>query len=291
MVPKLACPHCDAPCRKSIEYHYRWNDECRAARDAAVVCEGCDDDEDDNLFLHLQQVSERQRTMADALAKLRYDRTFSGPDVVAAKEMAGTAIKMQNQRAASALRHLLKPGVDEADVAAALDAAEHVDSVFKGVHTPKLEMAALRQVYPFIEPRQLRLDSDSLVVSFKVSSLITRLLQHNRGVREAVIAKSDDWKTGRLYKKEPTEFTDLDSGTALRNHRGLMRKATSAESCDIRIGGLLYWDEIEVPPPAPPRPRCRRTLRLLPTRRPSRPFAGGRGRRRPAASTAARRAR
>ena len=251
---QLECSHCGDACRGSLEYHYRWNEACKKKRDAEVgICEPCGD-EDDELFITLMQVSEQQRSMADALSKLRYDRSFNGPDVEAAKVMARTAIRVHNARAAAALKHFLRPGVNADDVAAALDAAEHVDSVFSGVDTPKLEMAVLRKMHPFVEPRRVRLDADSLVVSFPLASLLTRMLQHNQKVREAVIAKSEEWKTGRLYRQAPESFSGLDSGTALRNHRGLMRKATAAEARDIRIGGLLYWDEIEVAPPSPPPP-------------------------------------
>ena len=113
-------------------------------------------------------------------------------------------------------------------------------------------MAVLRTMHPFVEPRQVRLDASSLVVSFQLGSLLTRMLQRNHEVRKTIIAKSEEWKTGRFYRQEPTAFSNLDSGSVLRSHRGLMRKATAGEARDIRIAGMLYWDEIEVRLPKVP---------------------------------------
>lgn len=56
--------------------------------------------------------------VAEGLATLKYERGFQRPDVDAAKAFVGVAIKRTSELAYSHLKHLLRPDVDQADMAA-----------------------------------------------------------------------------------------------------------------------------------------------------------------------------
>lgn len=63
---------------------------------------------------------------------------------------------------------------------------------------------------------------------------------------ERTIEKSDEWKKGNKWKQLETDMLDdLDKGSVARNHAHLMRPAGPGEEDDIRVGALLYADEVE----------------------------------------------
>ena len=73
-----------------------------------------DDEDDVQAALDRSEAAE----VAEGLATLKYERGFQRPDVDAAKAFAGVACKRTSELAYSHLQHLLRPGVDPADVAA-----------------------------------------------------------------------------------------------------------------------------------------------------------------------------
>ena len=64
-------------------------------------------------------------------------------------------------------------------------------------------------------------------------------------MRQAVITKSEEWKKGDKWQVQSKTFADIDDGSVMRWHKDLMRPAAAGEERDIRVGVLLYADEVE----------------------------------------------
>ena len=63
---------------------------------------------------------------------------------------------------------------------------------------------------------------------------------------ERTIKKSDEWKKGDKWKQLETDMLDeLDKGSVARHHPDMMRPAGPGEEDDVRVGALLYGDEVE----------------------------------------------
>ena len=79
----------------------------------------------------------------------------------------------------------------------------------------------------------------------KCYSMCHRAAQ-NKSLFEKTKTKSDNWKKGDKWKQvEPDYLDDLDAGSVARYHFDLMRPAGPSEERDIRVGVLLYGDEVE----------------------------------------------
>ena len=119
-------------------------------------------------------------------------------------------------------------------------------NVFKGVETAKQEKAYLKSTLAMLETRVADLGEGHSVVSVNALDAIERQLQEDSDVREAVIAKSEEWKKGDKWKTTAEEYRDMDDGSVARYHPHLMRPAAPGEERDLRVGLLLYGDEVEV---------------------------------------------
>ena len=119
-------------------------------------------------------------------------------------------------------------------------------NVFKGVETAAKEKAYLKKTLPMLEPRVAELGEGHRVVSVNALDAIERLLREDSDVRKAVIAKSEEWKKGEKWQTTAEEYRDMDDGSVARHHAHLMRPAAPGEERDLRVGLLLYGDEVEV---------------------------------------------
>ena len=99
---------------------------------------------------------------------------------------------------------------------------------------------------PYLEPREVKIDSDCTVVSFDIGTLLIRKIQNDASFRKKCYAKSEKWKKGDAWKVEPKQLTNVDSGVGARWHPHLMRPATEEEADDFRIGLIAEADDIEV---------------------------------------------
>ena len=74
-------------------------------------------------------------------------------------------------------------------------------------------------------------------------SVITIFLQECTAARKAVVAASEQWKTGDLFQKIPQVLHDLTDGTRFRNWEAVCGKASPAEEQDLRIVLHVWTDE------------------------------------------------
>ena len=117
---------------------------------------------------------------------------------------------------------------------------------FDGLETLKKEHTHAVLNAPYEEPRVTELPGGHMVASFDIATLLINRLKHDKSFRVAVKAKSDEWKAGHNYKKEPTVLRNFDDGVKARWHPELMRPAEEDEKDDLRVGLLFNCDDIEV---------------------------------------------
>ena len=117
---------------------------------------------------------------------------------------------------------------------------------FKGVETAAQENAHLKRNLPVLDVRTTDLGGDHRAVSVNVCDAIIRHLQESPAVFERTLEKSEEWKKGDKWKQLETDTIDaIDKGSVARNHPHLMRPAGPDEADDVRVGVLMYGDEVE----------------------------------------------
>ena len=129
------------------------------------------------------------------------------------------------------------------------DVVERISSTatitLSAMQTPKLRNAynikALRA--PFITPT-LYTPNDKTAVKISLKSILGRLMQHDKIFRQGVIAKSDEWKLGKLHNVKADVLRDISDGDKCRFHPHLMRLATPLEANVVRIGIHDYNDDL-----------------------------------------------
>ena len=184
----------------------------------------------------------RREQIANDLADMRFEHGLDNAGVVALKAFVKGWIEGAAKQSVHALKHLMLPGVDRDSVTEALT----VD-LFADLQTEKQELAHMRRGKPYLEPRVVDLGDKEHVGSFNIIDLIIRKLQHDPKYRKAVLAKSDEWKRGELWKKVPDgPMKGFDDGVAARFHPHLMRPATNDEKDDVRFALDLNADDVEV---------------------------------------------
>ena len=79
-----------------------------------------------------------------------------------------------------------------------------------------------------------------------LSQTLGRILQNDKAAREAIIAKSEEWKTGALHCVRATQLVDIADGWRCRSHPHLMRTATPEEVKRrvIRVGLGIHNDDV-----------------------------------------------
>ena len=101
---------------------------------------------------------------------------------------------------------------------------------------------------PYIAPsaynKSAPLEYRKYAAKLSLSQSVGRILQNDDLARAKIIAKSNEWKTGKFHMKRATVLSDIDEGWRCRSHPHLMRKATPAEEKVIRIGIADHNDDI-----------------------------------------------
>lgn len=77
--------------------------------------------------------------------------------------------------------------------------------------------------------------------SLSLRSLISRQLQHSKEARRAILAKSDDWKTGKYYKLIPPIMSDVSHGAKVRNSWVM---APSDDPEEVRLLLQVHNDDV-----------------------------------------------
>lgn len=190
--------------------------------------------------------------VAGDLADMRFERGMDEPDIQMIKEKVRAWELELNETRVSQLRSLVREGVTDEELHSLLDF-----DIFKGLATTRQELAYAKRNLPYIEPRINMITKTDIVVSFAVSDLIVRKMQHDMKFRQTVLAKSNEWKRGDKWCKPPERLSDISDGIKARYHPHLMRPATEEEEHDVRVLWIFNCDDIEVqslrPGPSPAR--------------------------------------
>ena len=194
----------------------------------------------------MSAVETRRAATAMDLAVLRYEHGFTEPDVRKVKAFATSCVDDASADAHPRLAGLLRDGVSEADVEAALK----VD-LFSGLATPEQEMAHASKSVPMLTQRVVKISGKHSVCSHRLADMFIRKLQHDKAFRTRCQAKSNEWKTGRYWNQMPTEtIGDMDEAVRMRFHPHAMRPATEAELHDLRMIWIFGGDDIGASHPA-----------------------------------------
>ena len=78
---------------------------------------------------------------------------------------------------------------------------------------------------------------------FNAHEVLTIMLQECAAVRKVVIAASEKWKTGTLFKTRPKVLADLTDGTRFLDWEAVCGKATEEEANDLRVVLHAWTDE------------------------------------------------
>ena len=185
--------------------------------------------------------TQRER-VAMHLAELRYEHGFDEPDIRKVKQFVSACVVNTDENVHSKLRHLLKDGVSEAEVKAAVKS-----DVFSGLATAEQEMAHASKTVPMLTQRVVKVSAKHSVCSHRLADMFIRRLQHDYEFRTKVRAKSDEWKIGKHWRQMPSgTMGNMDDAVRMRFHPHIMRPATEAEAADVRVAWIFGGDDVEV---------------------------------------------
>ena len=252
MPQKNYCEKCKRQFACTYAWHYFRSPHCRddpVLPDLEGDSTGDSEDEElamDTTFIDAQIKHATARFVSD----LRFQYGLDDSGIAFLMSSWKSLSELADKKRLANVREMLKSDVS----AEQFLAASPVD-VFKGLTTHKRQFAEEKKGLPYLEPRKVDLDGET-VASFDVGTLLERKLQRDAKFRERVLQKSDEWKLGENHGKVPVgKMRDFDDGVAARFHPHLMRKATADEQQDCRIALDVNVDDIEVP-----RARCSLTL-------------------------------
>ncbi len=230
----LHWPSCDEEgllCKAVVVY-----DGASAVHDADVLDSGGDD------LAENFATDALQATVAADLAELRFEYGMSGKEITVLKKKVAEWRALEVDAMVAALRPHLKDDVTESDIDRLLEG-----NIFQGLETESKEMAAAQYGVAALKPTVVQVGPEDTVVSFNVAALLEHKLQHDKVFRRTVLAKSEEYKRGEQWKKQPEDkIASWEDGTAARWHPHLMRPATSEEVDDVRIPLCFNCDDIEV---------------------------------------------
>ena len=217
-----------------LEGHYQWSPHCRPAPVEPVEAGKRKRDPKAALQLFSNRVA---GVMGKAMLQMHVDYYFDLTDlehvrglVVSCAELVTAFVEGELQ----ANGVILDPTVFSSARAA-----------FTSLPSTATIVARRRQLYNRAVPRHLASDKGGDkkgAVFFSAHNLVTIMLQESQAVRKMVIASSDEWKTGELYKTRPTVQSDLVHGTRFLDWHAVCGKATVGEANDLRV--LLHgWTD------------------------------------------------
>lgn len=103
---------------------------------------------------------------------------------------------------------------------------------------------------PYVEPSDYSPLPEFRKHAAKMSlaQVLGRILQNDKAARDAIIAKSEEWKSGIHHRVRATQFADITHGWICRSHPHLMRTATPDEIKRrvVRIGAGVHNDDVTV---------------------------------------------
>ena len=233
--------------------HLTKSPKCRSSSSQAGASELVTPDEENDL-LNVHMTNNLRAKTAEFLQHLRYDKNVADNFVDELKPLLSSTRRMEIDTLRQQLLPLLQPGKEQE--------VEHVlatiEDPFYGLTTAKRERdyAVNVQKLSVLKPRIRNLQKPGEELSYKdaknhgsvgfcVIEALTVLMQNDSAICKEIIAKSDDWKTGRLRESEADELADETDGEIFREHP-ISRRADASEADTVRIGLRLYNDGVTV---------------------------------------------
>ena len=248
--PVCLCEECGQP-YKSLAHHLYYNPECEIDEDLPELVENDHSESDDELDLEVPppssctpSASVRAQIAVD-LSMLRNKLGLGDSDIHLLKKVVQGWHDELTDEVVKDLQPYIRKGHSTAQDAVAAVARR---KVFTGMATAAQEARIVDQVVPPLKAREVRIDGDrrSVVGSFRVADIIERKLQHDRAFRQRVLQRSDHYKSGDGFQREPTKLDDIADGVKARYHPKLMRPAQPGEEHHVRMAAIFQCDDIEV---------------------------------------------
>ena len=109
------------------------------------------------------------------------------------------------------------------------------------LNTPTLNYMKAHKghIAPMIKPLGYE-DTKGELAVFSLADVVLRVLQTDRTAREMAIKASKLWKSGELYRKLPTKYTDIMDGSRFRDSFDMCGK--SVDEAELRIV-LAGWED------------------------------------------------
>ena len=118
------------------------------------------------------------------------------------------------------------------------------------------DYAIEQQKLPVLEPRVRNLRQPGTKIDYKdvknhgtvgisIIQSLARLMQEDAGLCGAIIAASDEYKSGELHGVQAETLADVCDGDNFRAHE-ITRKADESEVDTVRVGLQLYNDGVTV---------------------------------------------
>ena len=241
-------------CGKRLDTrHLKKSPLCRAFYELddkvmADECSQCDDEDAEEVRPIEREIAARAHDevlrcrVARDLASLRFERGLGDADIKLIKEMVLNWVQLSAESTSNLVSPFLKEGAAE-DIKPYL-----AQNPFDGLHTVKQELAYAARNVPILKERVVNITKSDTVVTFDLVQLIERHLQNDTKYRKQHLMRSDEYKTGAKWKKNPETLDDFSDGIAARWHPHLLRPATAEEADDVRVPLIVNCDDIEVRP-------------------------------------------
>jgi hypothetical protein len=250
--PRFFCPECGDTV-KDAGQHLRQSPDCFPPE----LVENSDDEEDDelevlrpvpNLAACMQPSAELSARIALDLAEMRNEWGLDNTQISKLKHKVQGWVQHDRSEFCTSIQTNLKPCLLDSALKTAADR-----DLFHTIASEKREIAAVKQIAPYIEPDTVQLSKEKgdSVTSCRLPKLIERKLQRDPAFRRRILERSDYYKSGIAYATPPSELSELDDSVKARYHSKLMRPAQPGEENHVRMAGLFNCDDVEVRGPAP----------------------------------------
>ena len=206
--------------------------------EAVAAKKWCSDFANSHRSLHFHQ------TLGHHVSVMYCDRLMAKDQIKCAVALAKDAVTLL---ATAVLKQVgeVAPGAEQQVAGIFADAGVGIDALNDVEKTCELQCS--KKPLTTIERPLLRDARDEKRFAFiSLIALLTDLMQHDAVARRHIVAASEDWSTGKYYRKEPTIQTDLTDGVRFR-WSPLARPRDQHEKLRrVRIGIDIWGDGFTV---------------------------------------------
>jgi hypothetical protein len=238
----LPCPTCGKPFA-GLAQHWHEHPECLAPLDGTVAVATAEPDAAPTTERTFDKVFARK--IVGDYNRLHYNKYIRTSHCDEWVSSALGWVDLLKQQAASAAAGASTAAEAIEKMSAELEAGQQL---LRSFTSPAARMAHNLDVLkaPYLKPEPYttgdNIEYRKRACKLSLIKLLSRLLQNDTTFRKICIAKSEEWKKGAKHMQEAEVLEEMDDGAKCRMDPDLMRKATSTELNDLRIG-FAAWED------------------------------------------------